>query len=1005
MARAQEVLRTVITFALLILLAVPFTLASSKVSSAPLDAYTERKWEMQDGLPEQIVQAFAQTADHYLWIGTTGGLLRFDGASFVLYDRESTPAFRDNNIFCLTVSRDNSLWIGSEGGGLIRYRDGVYRAFSTSDGLTNAFVRAIEQDSRGQIWIGTDDGLFRLTEERLERIDGTDSVPQIAVHAIHEDRSGHLWVGGSKLLRLDGASATEYHLEGEASQNRVKSILETEDRTIWVGTVSGLQRMTPNDSSKDSVTGFQRVSGFNVTVRFLRETSDGRLWIGTIGHGLHIYSHNRFSEITAPASLPSNTVLNLFEDVEKNIWVGTQAGMLRLSKTPVRTVTLPDASDSDAETVYQDVDGDVWIAATNLFRFQKDEATPYRFPTLAGVRVRNVFRDGEGTLWIGTDGRGVYHQVGKQLVHYTTRQGLVNNFVRAFLQSRDGSVWIATDEGVSRWTKNGFTNYQMSDGLCYFSTRSLLEDRNGDLWIGTDRGISRLHNGKFESDDAVRALQDEKVWAIHQDPDGGLWFGTRTGGLYRWQSARLTHYTIAQGLASNSIYELLEDHNGKLWASGPNGISVMNRRDLEAIADHPGSRVPVTLYGISEGLETIQMCGGEKPAGILTTQGEVWFPSSKGPVRVSTDQPPPSNAAPVVIDRALVDGLQVPAGGRVSLSPTSAKLELHYGVVLLRSQERINFRYILDGFDKNWSDASAGRTAYYTNLPPGTYHFRVAAYEMNNPAQIAETSLEIVQEPHFYRTLWFLGLCLLLTGGAVLGVYQVRLGQLRARFEAVLDERNRLAREMHDTLIQGCVGVSALLEAQSSIGHTQGNNGHDLLEYARTQIRSTIDEARRAVWNLRQNSSAVASLAPQVEGMTQQVSHEFGIPVEFQVLGRPFGLDQSVVHDVLMVTREALYNAVRHGQPQRVQVDVCFEEESCRVKISDDGSGFDFASPATSSAGHYGLIGMRERVERIGGKFILSSRIGAGTDLVIEVPRTSRTAAAARRDEVPERTL
>jgi len=998
-------------------------LASSSVSSSPLDAYTERKWQMQDGLPEQIVQAFAQTADHYLWIGTTGGLLRFDGASFVLYDRENTPAFRDNNIFCLKVSHDNSLWIGSEGGGLIRYRNGVFRAFSTSDGLSNAFVRSIEEDSKGQLWIGTDDGLFRMGGERLKRIDGTESVPQLAVHAIHEDRNGRLWVGGSKLLSLENASATEYHLEGEASQNRVKSILDTEDGTVWVGTVSGLQRMEPYDSPKPGrANGFQRISGFNVTVRFLRETSDGRLWIGTIGDGLHIYSHNQFSEITAPASLPSNTVLSLFEDVETNIWVGTQAGMLRLSQTPVRTVALPDASDSDAETVYQDLDGDVWIAATNLFRFQKDQATPYRFPTLAGVRVRNVFRDREGMLWIGTDGRGVYHQTGKQLVHYTTRQGLVNNFIRAFLQSRDGSVWIATDEGVSRWTKAGFTNYQMSDGLCYFSTRSILEDRKGDLWIGTDRGVSRLHNNKFESDDVVRALQQEKVWAIHQDPDGGLWFGTRTGGLYRWQSAKLTHYTTAQGLASNSIYELLEDHNGKLWASGPNGISVMNRRDLETIADHPGNRVPVTLYGISEGLETIQMCGGEKPAGILTTQGEVWFPSSKGPVRVSTDQPPPSNPAPVVIDRVMVDGLQVPAGSRVSLSPKSAKLEMGYGVVLLRSQERINFRYILDGFDKNWSDASAGRTAYYTNLPPGRYHFRVAAYEMNNPAQIAETSLEIVQEPHFYRTLWFLGLCLLLAAGAVLGVYRVRLAQLRARFQAVLDERNRLAREMHDTLIQGCVGVSALLEAQSSIGHTDGNrpdgnpgdgnpsngnHGHDLLEYARTQIRSTIDEARQAVWNLRQNSGTVASLAPQLAGMTQQLSHEFGTLVEFRVVGKPFGLDQSAVHDVLMVTREALYNAVRHGQPKHVQVNVCFEERSCRVKISDDGSGFDFSSLATSSighssAGHYGLLGMRERVERIGGKFVLNSRLGAGTDLMIEVPRTPPT---ARRDDVAERTL
>jgi signal transduction histidine kinase len=207
---------------------------------------------------------------------------------------------------------------------------------------------------------------------------------------------------------------------------------------------------------------------------------------------------------------------------------------------------------------------------------------------------------------------------------------------------------------------------------------------------------------------------------------------------------------------------------------------------------------------------------------------------------------------------------------------------------------------------------------------------------------------------------------------------------------------------MHDTLIQGCVGVSALLEAQSSIGQAGGDNGHDLLEYARTQIRSTIDEARRAVWNLRENSGAVANLDPQLQGIAQQVSHEFGTPIEFRVEGKPFGLDQSTVHDVLMVTREALYNAVRHGQPHRVRVEVFYERQRCLVKISDDGSGFDFASLAAGVNGHFGLMGMRERMQRIGGTFLLKSRIGAGTDLEIGVPRKP---AAPRHDEVPEMML
>src|SRR5208337_3586990 len=247
--------------------------------------------------------------------------------------------------------------------------------------------------------------------------------------------------------------------------------------------------------------------------------------------------------------------------------------------------------------------------------------------------------------------------------------------------------------------------------------------------------------------------------------------------------------------------------------------------------------------------------GGEKPAGILTAGGEAWFPTSKGPVRVPINQPRLSKPAPVVIDRVVVDGRQVPAAGVVQLGPESTRLEVDFGVVLLRSQERVRFRYMLDGFDKTWSDASTGRLAYYTNLSPGRYRFRVAAFEMSHPDQVVQASLDITQRPHFYRTPWFVGFCLLLAASGVWAAHQFRLRQLHARFAAVLQERNRLAREMHDTLIQGCAGVSALLEAHSSLGEAQKGEGIELLDCARTQLRSTIDEARQAVWNLRQNAA------------------------------------------------------------------------------------------------------------------------------------------------------
>jgi len=232
-----------------------------------------------------------------------------------------------------------------------------------------------------------------------------------------------------------------------------------------------------------------------------------------------------------------------------------------------------------------------------------------------------------------------------------------------------------------------------------------------------------------------------------------------------------------------------------------------------------------------------------------------------------------------------------------------------------------------------------------------------------------------------------------LLAAAVWGVYQFRLGQLRGRFQAVLKERNRLAREMHDTLIQGCASVSALLEAHSSLAHRQPDTHGDLLDCARTQLRSTIEEARQAVWGLRSISESTTDISLLLCKMAEQFSHEFAVPVECQVAGAPFALDQSVVHEVLMVAREAIYNSVRHAQPKTVELSLRFEDDKCRVGVRDDGSGFDPAMLSRLPEHHYGLIGIRERVERIGGKFSLHSAVGVGTDLSIEVPRSSGASA------------
>jgi signal transduction histidine kinase/ligand-binding sensor domain-containing protein len=948
------------------------------------DGYTRRVWQTQDGLPENTVQAFAQTSDHYLWIGTSGGLVRFDGVRFVVFDRENTPVMHENSIFCLTVSRDGSLWAGTDGGGLVRLRDGIFRSYSALEGLTNGFVRVVYEDRGGTLWVGTDDGLFRLSGEHFMRVDGAGKIPTLAVHDIREDRAGRLWVGGSKLVVIQGKECREFSLEGGRSASRVKSIFETSDGTLWVGTVSGLNWL--RETSLENA-HFERVPEVTSTVRVLREYGAGTLWIGSIGSGLIQFRGGNFTRVATTGDPPSSTVLALFEDSEQNIWVGMQTGLLRLSRTAMTTFPLPGVQNADFGTVYSDRDGSLWVASTDLYRINVRRSGSEMIPAPApGVRVRNVLRDRSGGFWIGTDGHGVFYSKGNVRIHYSTRNGLTNDFVRAFLESRDGSIWIGADENINRWHEGTLTTYRMADGLCYFSVRTLLEDRRGDLWIGTDRGVSHWQNGRFVKDAVTTRLDSEKVWTIHEDHDGGLWFGTRGGGLFRWSGGQMASISSAQGLASNSIYQILEDVRGTFWLSGPNGISSVSRHDLDWLIDHPDFHPAVTLYGLSDGVEATQMHGGTQPAGCITPNGELWFPSNRGPVRILPDQTRPGDLPQTVIEQVVADGRVVPRSDRLVVPPGAGRLQIDYSAIRLRSQERIRFRYILEGFDHQWNEALSSRVAYYTNLPPGDYRFRVQAFEMNMPENVTEASLAIHWQPHLYRTGWFLALLVAGVLAAVVAAYRIRLRQVHARYEAVLDERNRIAREMHDTVIQGCASASALLEAVVSLEPEENGPRRELLDSARDQVRATVNEAREAVWNLRHKEGQIPEIGPLLDQIAKQVNHLSHVPVRFEASGKPATLDGIVEHVVLMVAREAVYNAVRHGQPHQVKIKVHFEGKAMRMEVIDDGIGFDPKEPLAEDGAHFGLVGMRERIENVGGRFEVISEKGKGTRIWVEVP-------------------
>jgi ligand-binding sensor domain-containing protein/signal transduction histidine kinase len=951
--------------------------------------YTRTVWRVQDGLPEGTVQALAQTPDGYMWIGTTGGLTRFDGTHFALYGSGTPSAGGVNSVFCLAATHDGSLWIGTDGGGLLHLEHGQMIAYGPTEGLSDGFVRAIFEDGRGTVWVGTDNGLFRIAPgaRKAQRVEITAAMAPLGVHAITADHTGRIWVGGSRLLSIDDGRQRFYALPGSYSSNRVKSLLESADGTIWVGMVNGLERLRGDR--------FERVAAISGTVRSLKQTRDGTVWIGTIGNGLWTYKAGAFAQLSG--LLPSQTVLNILEDTSNQVWLGLQAGLVRLSRTSVHVVPLPGGTDADFGTISGNGDGSLWVVNSSVFRIQDGIARPYRFAELPGIAVRNVFHDRDGNLWVGTDGNGAFHITRHGTVHYSAPRELTNNFIRVFLETRRGEVWIGTDEGLNFVNAAGVHRLTMKDGLVYSSIRSLLEDRAGDVWVGTEQGLGHWHAGGFEEDPATEGLRHEKVWSIYEDHTGALWFGTRDHGLFRFEGGRLTHFTTAQGLASNSIYQILEDPGGRMWLSGPDTISAVEEAGLHEEPDS-AKLLSVSLYTMPYEAEDAQFYGGRQPSGYVAPDGTVWFPSSKGPAHIVLAEPATPTVPRVFIQRVTLDGRDLPLSGTIQLSAQMTRLEFSYAPLSLGPGEAIRYQYRLRNFDKNWVYAGTSLTASYTNLPAGRYRFEVQAFDTAKPDLTSMASVELWRAQYFWQTWWFLSLLattLVLVGWAS---YRIRMHQVRLRFRAVLDERGRLAREMHDTVIQGCTGVSVLLEAVASRETEVNPVQQDLLRHARDQVRTTIIEARHAVWNLRHDDGEAIDLSSSIQAIATQTVKEFGVPVSPAVEGEAFFVPSTISRELLMVVREAVYDAALHGQPKTISITTRYESRRLSVLVVDDGVGFDTAS--VPAAGHYGIIGMRERMKRVSGDFHLHSEPGKGTRAELSVARSileSRNPQAAWR--------
>jgi ligand-binding sensor domain-containing protein/two-component sensor histidine kinase len=989
--------------------------------------YNHKVWRTEDGLPQNTVRAILQTREGYVWLATEDGLVRFDGIRFVVFDRHNTRQIKSNSIQVLYEDREGNLWVGTDGG-LARCKDGAFTAYSTADGLSSDNVGSIYEDREGNLWVGTTGGLNRLNQGRVAAYTIKDGLPASSIRTIFEDRQGNLWVGTTGgLARQTGGKFTTYTVNDGLPANNVGVIYEARDSDLWFGTTGGLALL-----KGDGFIAYTNREGLsNNFVWAVHEDGEGNLWVGTDG-GLNRFKDGRFITYTTRDGLSDNSVWSIYEDGSGSLWLGTPGGLTRLKGGQIDSYTTREGlSNNVVLSLCEDREGSLWVGTEtgglNLFKDRKFSTYTTR-DGLPADMIWTVYIGRDGGLWVGSQGGGLSHLDGGKIATYTTRDGLASNIVRAICEDKEGGLWVGTPDGLSKMENGRFITYTVLDGLSSNAIWAIHEDGEGALWVGTLGGLSRMKDGKFTvytaqeglPDDSVLAidsgddnalwigtrsgglsllkdgrfktytvddgLSDNSVRALYEDEDGALWVGTRRGGLRRFKDGKFTVYSSKEGLFDDCVFQILEDGNGSLWMSGTKGVFAVSKNDLNDFADGRIHSITSVSYGTADGMESRE-CNGGQPAGCRGRDGKLWFPTTKGvamidPENMRINEEPP----PVVIEQVIADEESLDPSRKAELTPGLYRLEFQYTGLSFIAPEKVRFKYKLEGFDKDWVDANNRRVAYYTSIPPGDYTFRVKACNNDGVWNERDASFGFYLKPHFYQTYWFYIALAALAGLIGWGLYRLRLRQLKAQFSTVLAERSRMARDIHDTLAQGFVGISLQLEAVGKMLDESPPRAKQHLDLAQNMVSHSLTEARRSVWDLRSHALDSADLAQALSDVARQLTSGTSVQAQLSVVGAPRRFDAAVENNLLRIGQEALTNAMKHAGAKKIHIELSFHQEYIQLGIRDDGCGFDTNDESYSDKGHFGLIGMRERAERLKGRLQLNSRPGAGTEILIKVP-------------------
>lgn len=944
----------------------------------PTTRYVHASWTTQHGLPTSAITAITQDAEGYLWLGSFAGLIRFDGARFVQWTAIGTSPLPESLIHALAASSDGTLWVGFGNlGGVGRIRGDVLQVYTSNDGLPEGSIQSLVEDRDGAIWAAGPGGLARFREGRWERVGPARGLTRLFI-----DRNGTLHATASAgVFRFDPKTDA---LELVYESPRTVDITEDADGTLW--TTGQGQLLRPLEVTTTNPVVWSELNGY----RLLRD-GQGHLWIATLGQGLlHICTDTwagnpSIERITQQQGLTNDRVLSLFEDTEGSIWVGTSVGLNRvtahLGEDPV--TTRPELDGHNVRAVAVATDGSVWAGTDNgVSRVSGDQSQWYREAEgLPSPVVRALHAAADGRLWVATD-RGPAVFVRRRFARLPLPDDLQLNQITAITTDREGAVWLFDARGTYRWTGETATRLVLSPGPRERRVSAALTDSTGRVWVGfASGGVWVADEDQITSYSSADGLSGDMVTAVHEGHDGTIWVAT-LHGLSRYDGDRFTTLTHANGLPGNRLMGVLGDQEGKLWMGTDFGFVRITPDEFDKAVRQPAPfRVAYRAIDAADGLEGIPTNRGY-PNAARHHDGRLWFVTSDGLTVIApaalghAPRPPPPRIERVFADDRAFSPMSI------RLPPRTVRLQVDYTALTLAAASRVRFRYMLEGNDADWIDAGGRRQAFYTNLPPGTYRFRVAASMADGEWIESAIPWDFAIQPAVYQTTWFYIACALAVVGASWSAWRYRLHQVRRQHALVMAERTRLAREIHDTLLQAMAGVALQLHGASVLGQS-APAVKELCERSRDSLERYIREARFAIWRLRSPELTGTNVDTALRKAADQICSGSKVNVQHRMSGTPYPCPPEIQDHLLRIGQEALRNAVRYANATNIGIDLQYDERQIVLRVEDDGCGFD-ADRSTPT--HWGLAGMREHAEIAGGCLRLTSVPGRGTVVEARVP-------------------